>query len=352
MVNSVEPVLTEVWRGPYREATHRGSVVVTSPEGATLLAVGSVDTPTLPRSALKPIQAIAMLRNGLDVTGAQLALVGASHSGEAFHLAAVADLLAGCGLGVDALATTPGLPLDESALLDWAAAGHRHEPLAHNCSGKHAGMLRTCVRAGWATDGYLAVDHPLQLAIRSTLDEFIGERVGDPVVDGCGAPAFAVSLEGLARAFGAMASAAEGPARAIADAFRLHPEYASGTRRDEVTFHREVPGLICKLGAEGAFAAGLADGTGIAVKIADGNHRGNVPVLVGILRALGLSTPTLDTLQPHPVLGHGVPVGRVTVSEEFDGIGSALAESRTHRLVATNRPAAAYLQVKGPKVRD
>ncbi|WP_197511663.1 asparaginase [Tessaracoccus coleopterorum] len=257
------------------------------------------------------MQAIAMLRGGLDVTGAELALVGASHAGEAFHRQAVVSILEGCGLTVDALQTPPSLPWDEEALVEWVRQGHGREPVAHNCSGKHAGMLRTCVRAGWSLHDYRDAAHPLQRSTRAALAQYTGEPVGDPVVDGCGAPAFAVTLTGLARSFGRLASADDGEARPIADAFRRYPEHASGTRRDEVVFHHEVPGLVCKLGAEGAFAAGLPDGTGIAVKTADGNHRGNIPVLVGVLAALGLATDALLALAPHPVLGHGRPVGRV-----------------------------------------
>lgn len=324
MVNVLEPVLAEVWRGEYLESQHRGSLVVLGADGAVRLSVGDVTSATLPRSAVKPLQAIGMLRNGLDVTGAELALVGASHSGEAFHRDAATAILAGCGLTVDDLQNTASLPGDEAALLEWAREGHGKEPLAHNCSGKHAGMLRTCVRAGWSTSDYLSPTHPLQVAARAALAEFTGEPVGDPVADGCGAPAFATTLTGLARAFGRLASAPDGEARQIADAFRAFPEYVSGTLRDEVVFHREVPGLVCKLGAEGAFAVGLADGTGIAVKIADGNHRGNIPVLVAVLDALGLGTDRLRDLDPYPVLGHGVPVGRVRLSEAIAPVIAAL----------------------------
>ena len=129
--------------------------------------------------------------------------------------------------------------------------------------------------------------------------------------------AFATTRTGLAIAFGRLASARDGAALRVADAFRAHPEYASGTDRDELVFHREVPGLVCKLGAEGAFAIGLADGTGIAIKIADGNHRGNPPVLVAVLDALGLATDALRALDPYPVLGHGDVVGRVSAAPGF-----------------------------------
>lgn len=314
MTHSSPPVLAEVWRGPYLEALHHGSVVVTAPDGTTRLTLGCVDAPTLPRSALKPLQAVAMLREGLDVDGAELALVGASHSGEDFHVAAVASILAGAGLTADALQTTPGLPFGRDAATDWIRSGRGPEPISHNCSGKHAGMLRTCVRAGWPLKNYRDASHPLQLATRSVLSELTGDEVGEPVIDGCGAPAFAVTLTGLARAFGRLAASPRGDLKTVADAFRRFPEYASGSGRDEVFFHREVAGLVCKLGAEGAFAVGLPDGTGIALKVTDGSQRGIAQALVAVLQRLGLGSPSMASFDPNPVLGHGAVVGRVSAS--------------------------------------
>lgn len=324
--NCDTPVLAEVWRGGYLEAQHRGALIVTAPDGSSRLSLGDVTSPMLPRSAVKPLQAVAMLRAGLDVAGAELALVGASHSGEPFHLEAVTAILDGAALSVSDLRNTPGLPYQGEVADHWLQAGHGRQSLVQNCSGKHAGMLRTCVRADWRTDTYLSPEHPLQRATRATVAELTGAPVGDPVVDGCGAPAFAVPLAGLARAFGALASADEGPEKAVADAFRAFPEYASGTTRDEAVFHREVPGLVCKLGAEGCFAVGLADGTGIAVKISDGGHRAIPAVLVAVLESLGLGTRILATLDPFPVLGHGEVVGRITPSAGLLGSLTSLAD--------------------------
>lgn len=312
MVSSLDPVLTEVWRGPYLEALHHGSLAVTGPDGV-LLTLGDAARPFLPRSAIKPIQAIAMLRHGLDLDGELLALAAASHDGEPIHVEGALRILREVGLAAAALQTAPDFPAREP-LTAWLAAGRGREAVAHNCSGKHAAMLRTCVRAGWPTDTYLDASHPLQLAVRQELSAQTGEPTGDPVVDGCGAPAFPATLVGLARAFGRIAGAVSGPERHVADAFLAHPEYASGTLRDEVAYHREVPGLICKSGAEGTLALGLPDGTGIALKISDGRHRATAPVAVAVLTALGHGTPTLAALDPEPVLGHVEKVGHLAAA--------------------------------------
>lgn len=315
MVSSLDPVLAEVWRGDYLEALHHGSVAVVTPDGVRL-ALGDTTTAYLSRSAIKPLQAVAMLRHGLDLEGRELALAGASHDGEPLHIDGALGILQGAGLSPADLLNTHDFP-SRGPLTAWLAAGRGKEALAHNCSGKHAAMVRTCVRAGWPTQSYLQPEHPLQRAIRDELTTQAGEPVGRPVVDGCGAPAFPTSLEGLARAFGRLAHAVEGPEKLVADAFRAHPEYASGTQRDEVVYHREVPGLVCKVGAEGTLALGLPDGTGIAIKISDGRHRATAPVAVAALAALGHSTATLADLDPEPVLGHGQKVGRVAPSSHL-----------------------------------
>ena len=309
-----DPILVEVVRGDLVETVHRGRLVVTAPGGATLAALGAVDEPMYPRSSIKPLQAIAMLEAGLDTQGSELALAAASHRGEDFHLAGVRSILAGAGLDVADLQNTPDLPIGDDARVAWLRAGHGREPLAQNCSGKHASMLRTCVRAGWPTVGYRDVDHPLQRLIRRTIQAWCGQA-SHVTVDGCGAPLFAVPLAGLARAFGAIAAASEGPARTVADAYREHPEYPSGTGTPEYFLHRAVPGLICKGGAEGCLAIGLADGTGVAIKSDDGSHRGQYALAVEVLVRLGAATRDQLAIVPNDrVLGHGEPVGMVRAS--------------------------------------
>ncbi|MGJ6979933.1 asparaginase [Aestuariimicrobium soli] len=318
-----DPIVTEVVRGDLLECVHRGRVVVTAPDGSVVFGLGSVEASMFPRSSIKPVQAIAMLRAGLDLSGAALALAAASHSGETFHRDLVVEVLTGAGLGVDDLQTTPDFPLDEAARVAWIREGHDKEPLAMNCSGKHAAMLRTCVRAGWPTETYRDPSHPLQQAIAAAVEEFAGEATHTSV-DGCGAPLFAMSLTGLARAFGRIAGASDGPERAVADAYRQFPEYASGSSREDLSLHRAVPGLICKGGAEGCLAIGLPDGTGVAIKSDDGNMRGVFALAAVVLTALGHGSSALDELALTPVLGHGEPVGVVQVRRGvLDGLAQA-----------------------------
>jgi len=322
-VNGAEQdvVAIEVVRGGVVECVHRARAAVTFPDG-TSWTLGDAAIPTYPRSSLKPFQAIAMCRAGLDVTGHELAISAASHLGESYHLIAVRSVLSGAGLTEADLQNTPDMPIDAASRIAWIREGRGPESVAQNCSGKHAAMLRTSVRAGWDIVTYLEEHHPLQELIRETLAEYTAERIPDPSVDGCGAPAFTTTLVGLARAFGAFAAATDSPAKSIADAYRAYPEYVSGTGHADLALHRAVPGLVCKGGAEGVFAAGLPDGTGIALKIVDGAERGRRELMVAILQSLGVGNPPLDALATSPVLGHGKPVGEVRVVE---GLVAALS---------------------------
>ena len=190
-------------------------------------------------------------------------------------------------------------------------AGGQRTRVAMNCSGKHAGMLATSVVNGWPIESYRDPDHPTQRAILSTIDDLADERASHLAVDGCGAPLFAISLSGLARAFGRIAAATQGPERQLAKAIRSHPEWTSGTRRDELQLHRAVPGLVGKAGAESVYAVGLPDGRGVALKISDGHPRARAVAMAGVLLRLGLDAPTLLAQASAPVLGHGERVGEI-----------------------------------------
>jgi L-asparaginase II len=312
------PVLAEVVRSGFVEGRHTGSVVALAPDGAPVWVVGDPDAPILPRSSNKPLQAVAMVRAGLDLPPDLLALVTASHNGERAHIDGVRRILALADLSEADLQNTPDLPLHEPSARAHLVAGGDRDRLHQNCSGKHAGMLATCVAAGWPTESYRDPDHPLQREIRRTVEELTGEPIAAVAVDGCGAPLFAVSLRGLAGAFGRLVTADPGtPERWVADAMRAHPYLVGGTGRDVTALMTWLPGCLAKDGAEGVYAAALADGAAVAVKIDDGASRARSPVLVAALRRLGATAAVLDELAETAVLGHGVPVGAVRVISDF-----------------------------------
>jgi L-asparaginase II len=308
-------VLVEVVRSGFVESVHTGSLVVVDPLGAVRLSVGSPEAPVFPRSSNKPLQAVALLECGADLDGADLALAAASHSGEPEHVRGVRALLASVGLDETALGCPPDLPLGEAARENAVASGARPQPVTMNCSGKHAGMLVGCVRAGWPTTSYKEPDHPLQRAARRTVERLAGEPVAVTGVDGCGAPLFALSLVGLARAMSRLVTATPGSFELrVADAMRAHPFLVAGSGREDTLLMQAVPGLLSKSGWEGVHVAVLPDGTAFASKIDDGAPRGRLAVLLATLRYLGVQPSTLDALPPLPgqrVMGGGRSVGLV-----------------------------------------
>jgi L-asparaginase II len=291
-------------RSGYDESVHHGLVVALDQTGAVAFSVGDPSFEVFPRSSNKPLQGDAMLRLGLQVDSSELALACASHGGTARHVATARRIRADVGLDERALANTADLPLDRQAAERLLAAGGERAPVYMNCSGKHAAMVATCVINGWDVDGYLAVDHPLQVAITARIDELAGP-VSHIGVDGCGAPAHVISLTGLARAF-RMLAIERGD---VWSAMTLHPELVAGEARDATRIMRMVPGLMAKDGAEGVFAAALPDGRSAAVKIADGNARAAGIVLAAGLAAIGVDVD--PAALGAPILGHGDPVGRV-----------------------------------------
>lgn len=299
-------------RGDFVESLHRGLGVITAPDGSVEFAVGDADTPVFPRSSLKPLQAVAAIRAGARLRDGGLAVVCSSHSGEAMHVAAVTGVLAEAGLGTEVLRNTPSLPINEAAMLAWVAAGRGKESIVQNCSGNHAGMLAACVAQGWELETYLDPAHPHQVLTEQVAEEYFEEQVTALAVDGCGAPVWALPLQGLARAYGRLAAAGEGTDREVADAMRAHPELVGGTGRDVTHLMQDAPGLICKDGAESVYACGLPDGRGLAVKIVDGGDRARRGLLAELLRRTGYcSEAALSRLADVEILGHGRPVGRV-----------------------------------------
>jgi L-asparaginase II len=292
--------LAKFIRGTVVESIHYGSIAVVDRDGALLAAAGDTTFVTMTRSSLKPFQALPFVAAGgperFGYAQAQIALLCASHSGEPRHVEAVADMLTRAG-------NSPAhLQCGTHAPLYYEARGEvppppPYSPLAHNCSGKHSGMLAYCVQCRLPRESYLAVDHPLQQAIRRAVARFTATPEPDlvPGIDGCSAPNYAVPLARLALAFARLAAAqtdAEfgNAPRVLADAMTAHPEMVSGEHRSDLELTEAGRGdWIAKTGAEGVQGIGLRGaGVGIAIKVVDGNRRVLPPVIAALLDQLGL----------------------------------------------------------------
>jgi L-asparaginase II len=294
------------------ESVHFGAVVCLGPSGAIEFAAGNPHALVYPRSATKPMQALAMVRNGLDLPAELLALVCASHDGTPLHTAAARRILGTAGLDESALQNTASMPLDAVSERELIRAGVAPASITMNCSGKHSGMLATCVHQHWSLAEYLDQHHPLQEAITHTVDDVAGERHAHVGTDGCGAPAHMMSMLGLARSFSAIASGRAGTSGdRIYEAMTTYPQMVGGDRRDVTQLMRGVPGLMAKDGADGVFAGAFPDGRAVAIKIADGGDRARPPVMLAALTALDIDVAEVGQLIESPILGHGRPVGEV-----------------------------------------
>jgi len=299
-------------RGGLVEGLHYGSVVVLGADGQVRFQLGDIEAAFYPRSALKPVQAAAMVRAGLPLDGELLSLAAASHSGEERHLDGTRRILELAGLTEDRLRNVPDMPYGPAVGDAWVREGRGPSRLAQNCSGKHAAMLYTCVLNDWPLESYLDPSHPLQRAIAEIVEDLTGQRIAGVTVDGCGAPLFSVSLHGLARAAARITTAVAGtPEARVADAMRSYPQMASGAGRDVAALMEAVPGLLAKDGFEGVEVAALPDGRAVAVKIADGANRARVPVAAAALAWAGVDPGLLVEFQGEALLGGGQAVGCV-----------------------------------------
>jgi L-asparaginase II len=306
-------VLASYTRSGFTESVHAGHAVVVDAGGSVVRSWGDPDHVMFPRSAAKPAQAAAMVRNGLDLPDHLLALAIASHGGERIHLAGVHEILELAHVDESALQTPVDYPLDPRERDVWVSDNRHPSRIAMTCSGKHAAMLLTCRVNGWPLDTYRDPQHPLQQAIRWQVEALAGEAVQHVGVDGCGAPVMAISVTGLARTLSrTMTEEEHSPPRRVGQAMVAFPEFVGGFYADVTALMRAVPGLAAKQGFEGVGVAALPDGTAVAVKVEDGSERARQVTVAAILAGLGVSRAALAPFLTIPVLGGGAVVGQVS----------------------------------------
>jgi L-asparaginase II len=272
----MDAIRVVVRRGGVVEAEHLVHAAAVR-DGELVASAGDARLVTLLRSSAKPFQALPLARAYDDLDTRELAIASASHLAEPYHLEAVRMLLRRAHCGEDDLECGP--------------EGHPPARIKHNCSGKHAGMLAVCRAHGWRTEGYRLAGHRMQ---RQNLEDVAQAAGVDPdeirtAVDGCGVVTFALTLERMARMFSTLELTREG-AR-IADAMRAHPEYTRGPGATDTELMRSIDGAVAKGGAEGLMCGTLPEGTGFALKSADGNARPLRAALASFLRDLGHELP-------------------------------------------------------------
>lgn len=305
-------LLAEVTRGEHVECLHIGSVAVVNTRGDLLYQAGDPHFSTFSRSTIKPFQALPFLRAGgpdrFGYTSRELALLCASHSGEAMHTDTVQTMLDKAGCDEHHLRCGCHVPMLYTAADRLPPAGETYNQLHNNCSGKHAGFLAYCVQHDHPLDTYLDPSHPLQHEVRASVAHYAGLPAGDMKmgIDGCSAPNYAMPLSRLALAYARLAQGEKDTVygSAAGDLYRAmtgHPELVSGTGRNDLAFMQTAPGdWVAKIGADGVQVIGVRSaGLGIAVKTADGNMRALYTATVAVLQQLGLvAEPEKSPLAP------------------------------------------------------
>lgn len=326
-----------VWRGSEIESRHEIHAALAETDGSLPATVGDPGRQAFLRSAAKPIQLLPLVEDGLverfGFSGAEIAVMAASHNGERSHVDAVRSILDKVGLEPALLQCGPHEPFHPPATAALRESGEPVTALHNNCSGKHAGMLAVCHAHGWPLATYCEPDHPLQRRILRRLSELAGveEASIGVAIDGCGAPTFALPVSAMALAFARLARAdgerGDEQARAVGtvfDAMAANPWYVAGAGRlCSDLMSRAGRKVVVKTGAEGVYVAALREaGRGIALKVGDGAKRAQDPALVALLAGAGvLDGEDLKALAPyaHPVVHNrgGIEVGRIEPHVEW-----------------------------------
>jgi L-asparaginase II len=309
--------LARIERSGLIESRHLGAAAVVDSTGQVVRAVGDVEATMFPRSALKPLQAIAMLELGARFTDAELVLATASHCGSPEHLAVVEGMLRADGRDATALQCPVQPPLGAADRAARAARGLAPTQVTMNCSGKHAGMLRASDAVGSDPARYLEPDHPVQRAVVSVIERFTDASPHLSGLDGCGAPLHATSLRELALATARVAEGRTAEAARLVRAVGAEPWAIDGHGRAN-TLTIERLGGIAKLGAEGVVVIGTPAGVAVSVKVLDGSMRATTPVALHLLASVGAIDPDaaaeLTERTSETVLAGDRPVGALRVS--------------------------------------
>lgn len=333
------PVLVEMTRGNWVENRHRGAFVVVDADRRVIASGGDTARPVFPRSAIKSMQALAMVTSGaigqFDLSDEELALACASHGAEDEHVEKVARFLDHIGLTESALECGAHPPSNAAARDAMRARGAEPTPLCNNCSGKHAGMLSVARALGVPAAGYVERNHPVQIAVRAAIETVIGQNLSLDRVgrDGCSIPTWAAPLDAWALGFARMGTGQGLPgdvargAQRILDAATSHPFLVGGTGTLDTEVMRAFGGrLMQKGGAEGVQCGVIRDkGWGYALKCDDGNMAASQVMVASLLLALAdpdaAARVVLDRFARQPVLNvRRFEVGSYSATDALTGL--------------------------------
>lgn len=298
----MNPVLVEVYRAGVLESFHRGVICVVNAQGEIVFSQGDTNQVCYPRSAMKLLQVIQLLVNGglekFKFTLEEIAVMCGSHNAEAEHLRVVNSILQKVGLEKDALNCGPQYPSSKRDANVLIKADQKPHHIHNNCSGKHAGMLASCVLMGWPVENYIDAQHPLQQRILESCSLMYEYPKENMVIglDGCSAPIFSVPVYNQALGYKNLVSnthlpeAVQQACKTIVEAVSTHPFMVAGTGRyctDMMNI--TAPKIIGKTGAEGIFSMAFTEQKlGVSIKIDDGKMLPQYNVAQSLIEATGL----------------------------------------------------------------
>jgi len=294
------PVLAESMRGNWIENRHRAAYVVTDDNGNVIASAGDIDRAVYPRSAIKSMQAMAMVTSGalgrFALGDEDLALAVASHHGEDVHVAGVTSFLGHIGLAATDLECGAHWPSNAEAREALRAEGQAPSTLHNNCSGKHSGMLSVALALGVDPHGYVGREHAVQVQVRAAVEAVLGVALSEDRcgVDGCSIPTWAAPLSAFARGFARMATGRHlkpdlaAAARRVFDAATRHPRLVAGSGHFDTVVMEAFGGrLMQKGGAEGVQCGAVRDrGWGYALKCDDGNMDASRAMVAALLMVI------------------------------------------------------------------
>ena len=288
------PLVVEGTRGASIESVHLVDVALVDNTGNLVEGWGESSRPTLPRSALKPIQATPLITEGVadseSLTAQQLAVACSSHNGEAGHVEVVDRWLETLGFSHNVLECGAHVPANPQAARDLMLSGIQPDSRHNNCSGKHTGFVCLSKYFDLDVSGYIAPDHPVMKSfVTPAIEDFCRIDLSDqvPGVDGCGVPVWSIPLSHLAGGWSQLR--ARGSGQRLLQAMADEPFLVAGTDRACTRLMEAASGdAAVKTGAEGVFCGvDLREGFAFALKVRDGQARAAEVAAEWLLDRLG-----------------------------------------------------------------
>ena len=180
---STEPLRISINRNEAEESYHEVDIAVCDASGEVKFGMGDYERDIFPRSAMKPLQAIALLEankrigNFPQLSEEEIALICASHNGEQSHTNLVISLLKKFDLNMNSLICGAHWSLEQETFIEQIKTIEKPNETHNNCSGKHAGMLILAKLLRSPTEKYADIKSEVQIKILEKLQTMTGSNL-------------------------------------------------------------------------------------------------------------------------------------------------------------------------------